>query len=66
MACGALWPGLAACGSISLLTIPSDNGTWSTTIYTASDDAPLRAVRAPDAFERVWRAFPDHAHWLDG
>jgi 2-polyprenyl-6-methoxyphenol hydroxylase-like FAD-dependent oxidoreductase len=58
--------GLSPCGSISLLTIPSDNGTWSTTIYTASDDAPLRAVRDPATFERVWRAFPDHAHWLDG
>ena len=54
------------CGSISLLTIPSDNCTWSTTIYTASDDAPLRPVRDPDVFERVWRAFPDHAQWLDG
>ena len=59
-------PGLSACGSISLLTIPSDNGTWSTTIYTASDDAALRKVRDPATFERVWRAFPDHAHWLDG
>ena len=57
-----LWP----CGSISLLTIPSDNGTWSATVYTASNDAPLRAVRDPDVFERVWRAFPDHADWLDG
>ena len=27
-------PGLTPCGSISLLTIPSDNGTWSMTIYT--------------------------------
>jgi 2-polyprenyl-6-methoxyphenol hydroxylase-like FAD-dependent oxidoreductase len=59
-------PALTACGSISLLSIPSDNGTWSTTIYTASDDAPLRKVRDPATFERVWRAFPDHAHWLDG
>jgi 2-polyprenyl-6-methoxyphenol hydroxylase-like FAD-dependent oxidoreductase len=58
--------GLTACGSISLLTIPSDNGTWSATIYTASDDAPLRRVRDWDVFQRVWRSFPDHAHWLDG
>lgn len=59
-------PILTPCASISLLTIPSDNGTWSATIYTASDDAPLRRVRDPATFERVWRAFPDHAHWLDG
>ena len=76
--CGRFWrspdgsvpemrmPALTACGSISLLTIPSDNGTWSTTIYTASDDKPMRAVREPGAFERVWRAFPEHGHWLDG
>jgi 2-polyprenyl-6-methoxyphenol hydroxylase-like FAD-dependent oxidoreductase len=58
--------GLTPCGSISLLTIPSDSGTWSATIYTASDDAPLRRVRDWDVFQRVWRSFPDHAHWLDG
>jgi 2-polyprenyl-6-methoxyphenol hydroxylase-like FAD-dependent oxidoreductase len=59
-------PGLMPCGSISLLTIPSDNGTWSTTIYTVADDAALRAVRKPEVFERVWRSFPDHVQWLDG
>jgi 2-polyprenyl-6-methoxyphenol hydroxylase-like FAD-dependent oxidoreductase len=57
---------LTPCGSISLLTIPSDNGTWAATIYTASNDAPLRKVRDPEVFGRVWRAFPAHAHWLDG
>jgi 2-polyprenyl-6-methoxyphenol hydroxylase-like FAD-dependent oxidoreductase len=59
-------PGLTPCGSISLLTIPSDNGTWAATIYTASDDKPMRRVRDWDVFQRVWRSFPDHAHWLDG
>ena len=48
------------------LTIPSDNCTWSTTIYTVADDAAMRAVRKPEVFERVWRSFPDHAQWLDG
>jgi 2-polyprenyl-6-methoxyphenol hydroxylase-like FAD-dependent oxidoreductase len=59
-------PVLLGCGSISLLTIPSDNGTWSTTIFSVSNDAVMRAVRDPAVFERVWRAFPDHAAWLDG
>jgi 2-polyprenyl-6-methoxyphenol hydroxylase-like FAD-dependent oxidoreductase len=58
--------GLTPCGSISLLTIPSDNCTWSTTIYTVASDAALRAVRQPEVFERVWASFPDHAQWLDG
>ncbi len=59
-------PGLTPCGSISLLTIPSDNGTWSTTIYTVSGDAAMRGVRDPEVFDRVWRSFPDHVQWLDG
>ncbi len=58
--------GLTPCGSFSLLTIPSDNGTWSATIYTASDDAPMRRVRDWDVFQQVWRSCPNHAHWLDG
>jgi 2-polyprenyl-6-methoxyphenol hydroxylase-like FAD-dependent oxidoreductase len=62
----SLAPGLTPCGSISLLTIPSDNGTWSVAIYTASDDAPLRRLRDWERFQRVWRSFPDHGHWLDG
>jgi len=59
---GALTP----CGSISLLTIPSDNGTWAATLYSASNDAPLRKARDPEVFERIWRSCPAHAHWLDG
>jgi 2-polyprenyl-6-methoxyphenol hydroxylase-like FAD-dependent oxidoreductase len=59
-------PGLTPCGSISLLTIPSDNGTWSVAFYTASDDAPLRKLRDWTRFEKAWRSFPLHAHWLDG
>ena len=31
---------LTPAGSISLLCIPADNGTWSTTVYSASSDAP--------------------------
>ena len=59
-------PMLTAAGSMSLLTIPSDNGTWSLTLYGASDDTPLRRFRDPEVYDRVVRAFPLHAHWLDG
>ena len=60
-------PGLlTACGSVSLLTLPSDNGTWAATLYTASNDSVMRAARDPKVFERVWRAFPAHAHWVEG
>jgi 2-polyprenyl-6-methoxyphenol hydroxylase-like FAD-dependent oxidoreductase len=53
-------------GTVSLLTLPGDNDTWSVTFYTASDDKPMRRLREPDAWTRVARAFPLHAHWLDG
>ncbi|MET0580296.1 MAG: FAD-dependent oxidoreductase, partial [Ilumatobacteraceae bacterium] len=59
-------PGLSAIGSISVLTIPSDNNTWSTTLYSASSDAPMRRLRDPDVFCRVVRECPLHAHWVDG
>lgn len=59
-------PILSPLGSIAVLCIPSDNGTWSTTLYSASSDAPLRRLRDPDVFERVLRACPLHAHWVDG
>ena len=61
-----LAPILSPLGSISILCIPSDNGTWATTLYAASSDAPMRRLRDPDVFERVVRACPLHAHWLDG
>ena len=59
-------PLLTPIGSISLLTIPSDNGTWSTMIYAASDDKPLRRLREPRVFDAIVRACPLHAHWIDG
>jgi 2-polyprenyl-6-methoxyphenol hydroxylase-like FAD-dependent oxidoreductase len=61
-----LAPILSPLGSISILCIPSDNGTWATTLYTASTDAPMRRLRDPDVFDRVVRELPLHAHWLDG
>jgi 2-polyprenyl-6-methoxyphenol hydroxylase-like FAD-dependent oxidoreductase len=53
-------------GSISLLTLPADRATWAVTVYTRADDRALRRLRHPDVFERVLRACPLHAHWLDG
>ncbi len=59
-------PALTSLGSISILTLRSDNGTWSVTVFGSSSDKTLRPLRDPDVFERVVRAFPRHAHWLDG
>lgn len=59
-------PVLMPMGTISLLTIPGDNGTWSVTIFTATGDAPLKELRHTDKWSTVVRACPMQAHWLDG
>jgi len=59
-------PLLQAYGSISVLTLPADNGTWSIGVITSSRDAALRAVRDPDRWTAVVKSLPLAAHWLDG
>ena len=59
-------PVLTPLGSISVLTLYGDNDTWSVTVFTVTGDAPLKALRHVDGFDRVVRACPSQAHWLDG
>ena len=59
-------PGLTHLGTISLLTLPGDNGTWSVTIFTAAGDQPLKNLRQEDKWTNTMRACPLHAHWLNG
>ncbi|MGY1662666.1 NAD(P)/FAD-dependent oxidoreductase [Geodermatophilus sp. SYSU D00705] len=59
-------PQLTPLGSISLITLIADNGTWSVTVFGPTRDTPLKALRDPAAFTRVVAACPRHAHWLDG
>jgi flavin-dependent dehydrogenase len=59
-------PPLTSIGTISVLTMPGDNGTWSVTVFGASGDAPLKQLRDTDCYTRVLRACPLQAHWLDG
>jgi 2-polyprenyl-6-methoxyphenol hydroxylase-like FAD-dependent oxidoreductase len=61
-----LAPAVTPMGTVSLLTLPGDNDTWSVTLFCASNDRPLKRLRLVDAFTDVVRAFPRHAHWLDG
>jgi 2-polyprenyl-6-methoxyphenol hydroxylase-like FAD-dependent oxidoreductase len=53
-------------GTVSLLTLPGDNGTWSVTIFVAAGDQPLKRLRHEEPWTKVVRACPLHAHWLDG
>jgi len=61
-----LGPVVAAIGTISILTIPGDNGTWSVTLFAAVADKPLRALRETSQYMAVIRACPRQAHWVDG
>jgi len=58
-------PPISELGTISLLTIPGDSGTWSVTVWAAASDNELRALRDPERFMAVVRACPLHAHWID-
>jgi 2-polyprenyl-6-methoxyphenol hydroxylase-like FAD-dependent oxidoreductase len=52
-------------GSVSVLTLPADNGTWGVAFIAAADDAELRGLRATERWEAAIRAFPLIAHWCD-
>jgi len=59
-------PPLFPLGSMSLLTLPGDNNTWSVTVFIATGDQALKNLRHDDRWMNVVRACPLHAHWLDG
>jgi len=59
-------PILSAVGSYSLLTLPSDNETWSVSVYISTGDQPLKRLRDPDRWTSLIAACPLHAHWLEG
>lgn len=53
-------------GSISVLTLPGDNGTWSTTLYSTTADRAMRKAKDPAVFDRVLAAIPQRAVWGQG
>ena len=62
----ALGPALQPYGSISVLTLPADNGTWSVTVIARSGDRALLGLRDAQRWENVVRSLPTAAHWLEG
>ena len=62
----AIGPVLQAYDSVSVLTLPADNGTWGMGVVASAADADLRALTDVAAWERVVRSYPLIAHWLDG
>jgi 2-polyprenyl-6-methoxyphenol hydroxylase-like FAD-dependent oxidoreductase len=59
-------PPISDIGTISLLTLPGDSGTWSVTVWAAASDTELRGLRHADRFTAVVRACSLQAHWVDG
>ena len=53
-------------GTIFLVTLPADNGTWAVVIATSSRDQPLKRLRDARAWSAVVQACPLHAQWLQG
>src|SRR5688500_3892792 len=51
-------PGLVDFGSVGLLALPADDGTFGVGIIGTSDDAALRPLRQEDAWWRVLAALP--------
>ncbi len=62
----ALGPLLQPYGSISVLTLPADNGTWSVTLVARSGDRALLGLRETERWMHAVRSLPTVAHWLDG
>ena len=45
-------------GTISVLTLPADNGTWGVGLIASSHDTALRAFKDVDAWTRVVKSLP--------
>lgn len=52
--------------SVSLLALPSDNGTWSVVFTTSSRDPALRALRDPSRWAAALARYPLVAPWGEG
>ncbi|GIF40776.1 FAD-dependent oxidoreductase [Actinoplanes xinjiangensis] len=52
--------------SISILTVPCDNGTWAVVFAVSSRDTALRALRDVGPWNALLARYPAAAHWADG
>ena len=53
-------------GSLSVLTLPAEAGTWGIGLITSSRDDALRSLHRVDRWTAVARALTPIAHWVDG
>jgi 2-polyprenyl-6-methoxyphenol hydroxylase-like FAD-dependent oxidoreductase len=62
----AFGPLLQHYDSLSLLTLPADNGTWGVGVITSARDTAMRTLRDADVWTTAVKSYPLIAHWLDG
>ena len=56
-------PLLIPYGSVSVLTLPANNGAWGVGIITLGADADLRGLRDADRWTKAMSTFLLQAHW---
>jgi 2-polyprenyl-6-methoxyphenol hydroxylase-like FAD-dependent oxidoreductase len=61
-----LGPPIQHYGSVTTVTLPTDNGTWGVGIVASGRDTALRVCRDAEVWARVIKNFPLVAHWLEG
>jgi 2-polyprenyl-6-methoxyphenol hydroxylase-like FAD-dependent oxidoreductase len=59
-------PLLSHYGSVSILTLPADNGTWGVGFTACATDAAARGLRDVERWSAALKLFPLVAHWADG
>ena len=52
--------------SVSLLTLPCDNGTWGAGFAVSSRDKQAKVLRDVDSWQRAFDLFPDQQPWSRG
>lgn len=57
---------LQSYGSISVLTLPADNGTWGLAVIASSADPAMRGLLDVDRWMATVGQLPLAAHWLEG
>ena len=57
---------LTPIGTFTVLVLPSDNDTWSVTLFTSAGDRPLKRLRDRARWDAVLAACPAHVQWREG
>jgi 2-polyprenyl-6-methoxyphenol hydroxylase-like FAD-dependent oxidoreductase len=52
--------------SVSVLTLPGDNGTWAVVLAASARDRALRRLREPAAWHAALARYPTARHWGHG